>query len=102
MLKSDLEDKLLAENPHLSRQQVRRILDNLFGAIIDQLAQGGRVELRGLGSFSTRVRKGRTARNPKTGALVELPLRRAVHFQPGKRGKAGFIDEQAAANGSED
>ena len=94
MLKSDLEDKLLAENPHLSRQQVRRILDRLFDTIIEHLARGGRVELRGLGSFTTRLREGRTARNPKTGAFVELPLRRAVHFQPGKRGKAGF------ANGS--
>lgn len=102
MLKSDLEDKLLAENPHLSRQQARRILDSLFGAIIDHLAQGGRVELRGLGSFSTRVREQRTARNPKTGALVELPLRRAVHFQPGKRGKAGFADEQGTTNDYED
>ena len=42
------------------------------------------MELRGFGSFSTRKREARTARNPKTGELVQLGERSATYFRAGK------------------
>jgi integration host factor subunit beta len=50
----------------------------------DTLAHGGRIEIRGFGSFSLHRRRSRVARNPKTGEPVALPDRQVPHFKPGK------------------
>ena len=47
------------------------------------LAGGGRIEIRGFGSFTLRFRPARTGRNPNTGTSVSLPARYAPHFKPG-------------------
>jgi integration host factor subunit beta len=52
------------------------------------LAQGGKVEIRGFGSFTVRQREARKARNPKTGDVVEVPAKRVPHFKLGKELKA--------------
>lgn len=49
------------------------------------LAAGGRIEIRGFGSFSLHFRPPRTGRNPKTGAKVPLAARHVPHFKPGKQ-----------------
>ena len=56
----------------------------LFDSITDQLAQGGRVELRGFGAFSTRQRDARIGRNPRTGDPVSVNAKRVPYFKPGK------------------
>ena len=48
------------------------------------LSGGGRIEIRGFGSFSLRFRRARLGRNPRTGAPVSLPGRYAPYFKPGK------------------
>ena len=52
--------------------------------ITDQLAQGGRVELRGFGAFSSRQRDARVGRNPRTGEAVDVDAKRVPYFKPGK------------------
>ena len=49
------------------------------------LAGGGRIEIRGFGSFSLRFRPARIGRNPRTGMPVSLSARYAAHFKPGKK-----------------
>ena len=49
------------------------------------LADGGRIEIRGFGSFSLRFRPARVARNPRTGSAVALPARHAAYFKPGSK-----------------
>lgn len=56
----------------------------VFDGIGNQLAKGGRVEVRGFGIFSLNHRPPRIGRNPKTGERVEVPAKRAVHFKMGK------------------
>ena len=46
--------------------------------------QGKRIELRGFGSFSIRVREPRMARNPKTDEEINLAERKTVYFRAGK------------------
>jgi integration host factor subunit beta len=53
-------------------------------SITEQLAQGGRVELRGFGAFSTRQRDARVGRNPRTGDPVSVDAKRVPYFKPGK------------------
>src|SRR3546814_3006035 len=66
MIRSELIQKLAEENPELTLQEVEKIVDLFFQEIVDRLAAGGRVELRGFGAFTTRSRDARTGRNPRT------------------------------------
>ena len=84
MIRSELVKKLETENPDLKTEEVERILDLFFNQIIQRLADGGRVELRGFGAFSTRARNPRKGRNPRTGESVNVPSKRVPYFKPGK------------------
>ncbi|MBO9576862.1 MAG: integration host factor subunit beta [Sphingobium sp.] len=84
MIRSQLVQKLAARNPELNAQEVDKIVSLIFDSIGGRLANGGRVELRGFGAFTTRARDGRTGRNPRTGVSVTVPAKRVPHFKPGK------------------
>ena len=84
MIRSELVQKIAAENSDLRLEEVERIVDAFFDSIVDQLASGGRVELRGFGAFSTRSRESRTGRNPRTGAPVSVKAKSVPYFKPGK------------------
>ena len=58
------------------------MVDAFRGAVKDALAQGDRIELRGLAVVTVRHRKARTGRNPRTGAPVEVPSRDVPVFEP--------------------
>lgn len=84
MIRSELLQKLADENPELKPEEVEKIVDLFFNQIIQQLAEDGRVELRGFGAFSTRSREPRKGRNPRTGDAVNVPAKRVPYFKPGK------------------
>ena len=84
MLKSELIDKLQAENEHLTRQDVERVVAVVFESISQTLEKGARVELRGFGAFSVRHRKSRSGRNPRTGGDVFVPQKHVPFFRTGK------------------
>lgn len=84
MIRSELVQKLADENTDLRHAEVEQIVDIFFEDIIAQLASGGRVELRGFGAFSTRDRKARVGRNPRTGESVDVPAKRVPFFKAGK------------------
>ena len=72
MIKSELIQKIAEENPHLYQRDVERIVGTIFDEIIEALASGDRVELRGFGAFSVKKRDARTGRNPRTGDAVHV------------------------------
>ncbi len=84
MIRSELITLLTAENPGLAARDIEAIVACFFDEIIAQLAHGGRVELRGFGTFSTRARDARTGRNPRTGNAVTVESKRVPYFKPGK------------------
>ncbi|MFN3591398.1 MAG: integration host factor subunit beta [Thermaurantiacus sp.] len=84
MIRSELVQKIADANPHLSIRDAERVVDTVLDSIADTLAAGGRAELRGFGTFSTRARDARTGRNPRTGEAVEVEAKRVPHFKPGK------------------
>ena len=51
MIRSELIQKLSEENPHLYQRDVERIVNAIFEEIIEAMASGNRVELRGFGAF---------------------------------------------------
>ncbi|PZU57840.1 MAG: integration host factor subunit beta [Sphingobium sp.] len=93
MIRSELVQKLTEQNEGLTLQEVERIVDLFFREIIDQLASGGRVELRGFGAFTTRARDARTGRNPRTGEAVPVSAKRVPYFKPGKEMRERLNDD---------
>ena len=81
MIKSDLVKKLAEDNPHLYYRDVEKIVGTIFDEIIVVLANGSRVGLRGFGAFSTKDRKARRARNPKTGSTVDVDKKTVPFFK---------------------
>ena len=84
MIRSELLAALAKNNPDLRAEEVERVVDIFFEEIAQRLADGGRVELRGFGAFSTRERQARKGRNPRTGDAVDVPGKRVPYFKPGK------------------
>jgi integration host factor subunit beta len=84
MIRSELVQKLCSDFPDLTQAEVENVVTALFDSITEQLAEGGRVELRGFGAFSTRQRDARMGRNPRTGESVSIDAKRVPYFKPGK------------------
>ncbi|WP_448661706.1 integration host factor subunit beta [Sphingomonas sp. CJ20] len=84
MIRSELVQMLVQDNPGLSMREVEKIVSVFFDEIVSRLTEDGRVELRGFGAFSTRARDGRVGRNPRTGETVEVEPKRVPYFKPGK------------------
>ena len=66
MLKSELIEKIAAQNPHLYRQDAEKVVNAILDRITTALAQGNRIELRDFGVFSAKTREPRTKRNRAT------------------------------------
>ena len=60
------------------------VVCTILDSIVRALRSGNKVEIRGFGTFNTRQRGGRTGRNPKTGARVEVPPKRIPFFKASK------------------
>ena len=72
MIKSELIERIAAQNPHLYQRDVEKIVNAILDTITAGLARGDRVELRGFGVFGTRTRDARTGRNPRNGREVRV------------------------------
>jgi integration host factor subunit beta len=84
MIKSELIQRIAEENPHLYQRDVERIVSTIFDEIIEAMAQGQRVELRGFGAFSVKRREARVGRNPRTGEAVDVEEKFVPFFKTGK------------------
>ncbi|UCD34764.1 MAG: integration host factor subunit beta [Nitrospiraceae bacterium] len=84
MTKSVLIERISEKLEGLSKKQTEVIVETIFESIKDALAQGGKVEIRGFGNFRLRNRNARKARNPKTGAAVDVPPKKVPYFKVGK------------------
>lgn len=88
MIRSELVQSLLDEHRTLNPREVEAIVTTFFDTITERLAEGGRVEIRGFGAFSTRPRDARVGRNPRTGETVDVCAKRVPYFKPGKEMRA--------------
>jgi integration host factor subunit beta len=87
MTKSDLI-KALAEKNGLKDKETADIVNTVFGGFVKALKEGGRIEIRGFGSFTVREYGAYTGRNPKTSAKTEVGPKRLPFFKVGKELKA--------------
>ena len=83
MTKADLVEEVTRVT-ELPRKESEAVVETIFESIIAALQADDKIEIRGFGSFRTRQRRGRTGRNPKTGAKVEVPPKKIPFFKPSK------------------
>jgi integration host factor subunit beta len=83
MNKIDLIQALKDSN-HLSKSEAEAVLNLFFNQMAEALAQGDRVEIRGLCSFFVKKYGGYTGRNPKTGEKVKVARKKLPFFKLGK------------------
>ena len=85
MTKSELIEQIAQRQSQLVYRDVELAVKTVLEHMAECLAGGGRIEIRGFGSFSLHFRSGRIGRNPKTGTPVSLPAKYVPHFKPGKK-----------------
>ena len=85
MTKTELIHRIAQNQPQLVERDVALAVKMMLDHMTAHLADGGRIELRGFGSFSLRFRPARVGRNPRNGTPVSLPARYAVGFKPGMK-----------------
>jgi integration host factor subunit beta len=83
MTKSEMAEEL-AKKIGVKKQQAEDIINIFTGSIVNALAHGDKVEIRGFGSFRVRDRAEKVGRNPKTGANVHVPAKKVPFFKSGK------------------
>jgi integration host factor subunit beta len=93
MTKADLVERVTAQisrtaGPMISKKDCARVVDAFLEAIKESLEHQENIEVRGFGTFKIRRRKTRMARNPRTGAPVEVSARPVPVFKPSKELRA--------------
>lgn len=83
MNKAELVEAL-ASSGELSKAAAGRALDTMLDTILTTLKKGEDVILIGFGTFTVSQRAARSARNPQTGAPIQIPASKVVRFKAGK------------------
>jgi len=83
MNKSDLIE-LLSERLSQPKKKTEEVVNHLFDTMTNVLAEGGRIEIRGFGSFVTKSYGAYTGRNPRTGESIKVNPKRLPTFKVGK------------------
>lgn len=83
MTKAELIDKI-ASGAGLSKTDASKALDSTLNSIKAALKKGQKVTLVGFGTFSTKKRKARKGRNPRTGQVINIPAAKVPKFTSGK------------------
>ncbi|HTR80609.1 MAG TPA: HU family DNA-binding protein [Bacteroidota bacterium] len=71
MTKADIVD-VIASGTGLTKVETEAVVDGFIQTVIASLRDGKNIEIRGFGSFKVKKRKGRVARNPRTGEQVRV------------------------------
>ena len=77
MTKADIVD-VIASATGLTKVETEAVVDGFITTVIGAMKEGKNIEIRGFGSFKVKKRKGRIARNPRTGEQVQVD----EHFVP--------------------
>jgi len=83
MIKSELIQVIASKQSNLSKEDVEATVNCILNSMNEELGRGGRIEIRGFGTFSVRQHNAKMGRNPRTGETVSIPRKNSVHFKPG-------------------
>ena len=91
MTKADIVD-VIASGTGLTKVETEAVVDGFIQTVISSLRDGKNIEIRGFGSFKVKKRKGRVARNPRTGEQVHVDEHYVPIFKVSKDLK-GVVNE---------
>jgi len=75
---------MLSDKTNVTKAAAERFLNSFIETVSDALVEGDKVQIIGFGTFETRERAARTARNPQTGEAMKVAAKRAPAFKAGK------------------
>jgi DNA-binding protein HU-beta len=84
--KADIVD-VIASATGLTKVETEAVVDGFIMTVVDAMKEGKNIEIRGFGSFKVKHRKGRMARNPRTGEQVMVEDRIVPTFKVSKEMK---------------
>jgi len=96
--KSELIEKL-AEKSGLNVIQSEEVVNLIYRKMRDTMVNGGRIEIRGFGSFVVKEYQAYQGRNPKTGDKISVPPKKLPFFKVGKELKERIDNVEAAGEG---
>ena len=82
----------IASKTGLTLREAARLIDAFHEVVQEELAAGGKVQLKGFGSFEVYERPARKGRSPQSGVIRILPATRIVKFKAGKLLKESIVD----------
>lgn len=74
----------IAEETNVQQQKAKEVIQCFLDRIIDELANGNRLEFRDFGVFEPKAKAPRIARNPRTGDKIQVPEKVTVKFKAGR------------------
>ncbi len=84
MTKSELIEQVSEKVKNFTPKDVEVIVNSIFESMIETLAKGDGIEIRGFGSFKVKDRAARKGRNPKTGETIDVAAKKVPFFKVGK------------------
>ncbi len=98
MTKADIVD-VIASATGLTKVETEAVVDGFISTVINSLKEGKNIEIRGFGSFKVKKRRGRMARNPRTGEQVRVEEHYVPLFKVSKELK-GLVNENLTKMGT--
>ena len=74
----------VAEKAELSKKDAEKAVKAFTDVISEELANGGKIQLVGFGTFEVRNREARTGKNPRTGEAIQIAASKVPAFKAGK------------------
>ena len=97
MNRSDLIAKLCDLYPKMTKSEIDKLVKTLFSSMVENVAFGTRIEIRGFGCFSLKKRTAGSIRNPRDGVSIKSDTpRHVVYFRAGKELKARVDNLQSS------
>ena len=84
MKRSDVIRTLQVQFKNMRTKDAMAILDTVTDEMIDAIARGDRIEIRGFGTFQSRTRATKNGYNPSTGEMIFLPAGKTILFNPSR------------------
>ncbi|MDH5681997.1 MAG: integration host factor subunit beta [Spirochaetota bacterium] len=83
MTRADIVNQI-SEEVNFPKKDIDTVITLLLKKVIQNIVKGETIYFRGFGTFGTKIRKERIARNLKTNEKLRVPEHRVPYFQPGK------------------
>ncbi|MGI9461899.1 MAG: HU family DNA-binding protein [Alphaproteobacteria bacterium] len=82
--RSMLFSQVIDKNRNLLPNKVEKVMRDIIEELANHLASGNDISLRQLGTWRTKNRKAKKARNPRTGEIVSVGERIKIHYRPSR------------------